>query len=93
MKAALALILAASTAMVGCSRTIERPVPVASQPSVVTTPAIIEREKSTSSATGATAQACTWASQSYSSGATSCQNHLTYKCNNGTWEQQAGPAC
>jgi len=93
MKASLALILAASTAMVGCTRVIERPTPVASQPSVISTPAIVEREKTTSSATGATAQACTWASQSYSSGATSCQNHSTYKCNNGTWEQQAAPAC
>ena len=98
MKATFVLTLAASTAafaaIVGCTRTIERPGPVAaSQPSVVTTPAIIEREKSMSSASGASAGQCMWASQQFSSGATSCQNHLTYKCNSGTWEQQAGPAC
>ena len=98
MKASFVLTLAVSTAAfaatVGCTRTIERPVPVAaSQPSVVTTPAIIEREKSMSSASGASAGACMWASQQFSSGATSCQNHLTYKCNSGTWEQQASPAC
>ena len=98
MKATFVLTLAASTvafaAVVGCTRTIEKPVPVAaSQPSVVTTPAIIEREKSSTSASGATAGQCMWASQQFSSGATSCQNHLTYKCSSGTWEQQAGPAC
>jgi hypothetical protein len=93
MKASLALILAASTAMVGCTRTVERQVPVASQPSVISTPAIVEREKTSTSASGATAGACMWASQQFSSGATSCQGHLTYKCNSGTWEQQAGPAC
>ena len=93
MKATVAVILAASTVMMGCTRTIERQVPVASQPSVISTPAIVEREKTSTSASGATAGACMWASQNYSSGATSCQNHLTYKCNNGTWEQLSAPAC
>jgi hypothetical protein len=98
MKASFVLTLAVGTtafaAMVGCTRTIERQVPVAaSQPSVVTTPAIIEREKSMSSASGATAGSCMWASQQFSSGATSCQNHMTYKCNSGTWEQLSTPAC
>ena len=97
MKASFALTLAASAAafaaMVGCTRTVERQVPVASQPSVISTPAIVEREKTTTSASGASAGACMWASQQFSSGAMSCQNHQTYKCNSGTWEQQAGPAC
>ena len=93
MKASLALILAASTAMVGCTRTVERQVPVASQPSVISTPAIVEREKTSTSASGATAGQCMWASQQYSSGATSCQAHLTYRCNNGTWEQLSAPSC
>ena len=95
MKASFALILAASTAMVGCTRIIERPVPVASSaPNVVSTPAIVEREKTTTPAAGASAApACTWASQTYSSGANSCQDHATYKCNNGTWERQSAPAC
>ena len=86
MKASLVLILAASAALLGCTR--------ASNPAVVSTPAVIERTQvQTPASAGATAApACTWASQSYSSGATSCQNHLTYRCNNGSWEQQA-PAC
>ena len=46
-------------------------------PAVVSTPAVIERTQV----------------QTPAAGATSCQNHLTYKCNSGTWEQQAGPAC
>ena len=86
MRASLVLILAASAAIVGCTR--------ASNPAVVSTPAVIERTQVQTPATGATAApSCTWASQNFSSGATSCQNHLTYKCNSGTWEQQAGPAC
>ena len=93
MKATLVLILASSTALVACTRVIERPAP--SAPSVVSTPAIVERQTQApaAAAAGATAQACTWASQSYSSGATSCQDHATYRCNNGSWERQAGPAC
>ncbi len=94
MKASIAVILGVSTLMVGCTHYVDRPVPVASQPpSVISTPAIVEREKTSSSASGATAGSCLWASQTFSSGAMSCQNHMTYKCNSGTWEQQAGPAC
>ena len=96
MKATLAVILAAGTLAVGCTRTIERQVPVAQPaPNVVSTPAIVERERTTQApAAGATtAPACTWASQTYSNGATSCQNHSTYRCNNGTWEQLTAPAC
>ena len=86
MKASLVLILAASAAVVGCARS--------PNPAVVSTPAVIERTQVQTPAAGATAApSCTWASQTFSSGATSCQNHLTYKCNSGTWEQQAGPAC
>ena len=86
MKRFLLLTLAASAAVVGCAR---QP-----NPAVVSTPAVIERTQVQTPAAGATAApACTWASQSFSSGAMSCQNHLTYKCNSGTWEQQAGPAC
>jgi len=100
MKATFVLTLAASTAafaaMVGCTRTIERQVPVAQPaPNVVSTPAIVERERTTAApAAGSTAPAaCTWASQTYSSGATSCQNHQTYRCNAGTWELLSAPAC
>ena len=86
MKASLVLILAASAAVVGCARS--------PNPAVVSTPAVIERTQVQTQAAGSTAApSCTWASQTFSSGATSCQNHLTYKCNSGTWEQQASPAC
>lgn len=86
MKRFLVLILAASAAVAGCARS--------PNPAVVSTPAVIERTQVQTPAAGATAApSCTWASQTFSSGATSCQNHMTYKCNSGTWEQQAGPAC
>jgi len=95
MKATIALILVSSTALVACTRIIERP---ASAPSVVSTPAIVERTTQAPApapAAGSTAPAaCTWASQSYSSGATSCQDHAQYRCNAGTWEKIASaPSC
>ena len=95
MKATIALILVSSTALVACTRIIERPAPAA--PSVVGTPAIVERttQVPAPAAAGSTAPAaCTWASQSYSSGATSCQDHAQYRCNAGTWEKiAAAPSC
>jgi hypothetical protein len=33
-----------------------------------------------------------WASQAYSSGAISCQEHAEFRCNNGAWERTAA-AC
>jgi hypothetical protein len=95
MKATIALILVSSTALVACTRIIERPAPAA--PSVVSTPAIVERttQAPAPAAAGSTAPAaCTWASQSYSSGASSCQDHAQYRCNAGTWEKIASaPSC
>ena len=87
MKASLVLILAASAAVVGCARS--------PNPAVVSTPAVIERTTTQAPAAGATAApaSCTWASQSFSSGATSCQNHQTYQCTNGSWQLQSAPAC
>jgi hypothetical protein len=94
MKATLALLVVSGAALAACTtRVIERPVP--SGPSVVTTPAISERvvERGPAAAAGSTAPAaCTWASQSYSSGAVSCQDHSEYRCNNGSWERTAN-AC
>jgi hypothetical protein len=63
----------------------------------VTTPAIservVERGPAPAAAAGSTAPAaCTWASQSYSSGGVSCQDHSEYRCNNGSWERTAN-AC
>ena len=96
MKATIALILVSSTALVACTRIIERPAPASAAPSVVSTPAIVERQTQApapAAAAGSTAASCNWASQSYSSGASSCQDHSTYRCNNGTWEKLAAPAC
>jgi len=97
MKRTLVLVLASSAALFGCTRIIERPAPVASQPSVVSTPAIVERTTvpGPAPAAGSTAPAaCTWASQSYSTGASSCQDHSQYRCTNGTWEKIASaPSC
>ena len=93
MKGTIALLVVSSAALAACTRVIERPVP--SSPSVVTTPAISERvvERGPAPAAGATAPAaCTWASQSYSSGAVSCQEHAEFRCNNGSWERTAN-AC
>ena len=95
MKATIALVLVTSTALVACTRIIERPTPSAA-PSVVSTPAIVERQTQApapGAAAGSTAASCNWASQSYSSGASSCQDHSIYRCNNGTWEKLAAPAC
>ncbi len=88
MKAMIALALMSSMALAACTRVIERP--VASSPSVVTTPAISERvieRPGAPAAAGATAPACTWASQSFSHGGMSCQEHSQFRCNNGTWER------
>jgi hypothetical protein len=94
MKGTIALLLVSGAALTACTtRVIERPVP--SAPSVVTTPAISERvvERGPAAAAGSTAPAaCTWASQSYSTGAVSCQENAQYRCNNGSWER-TGVAC
>ena len=87
MNRKFALIALPFVLLAACTRIIERPAP--SSPSVVTTPAISERtvERGAPAAAGATAAACTWASQSYSSGAVSCQEGAQYRCNNGSWER------
>lgn len=90
MRATIALLVVSGAALAACTtRVIERPVP--SGPSVVTTPAISERvvERSSQQAgSGATApSACTWASQTYSTGALSCQESTQFRCNNGSWER------
>ena len=98
MKATIAAIVASAATLTACTtRVVERPVPMASPaPSVVTTPAISERvvERGPApAAAGSTAPAaCMWASQTYSSGAISCQENAQFRCNNGSWER-TGPAC
>jgi hypothetical protein len=36
---------------------------------------------------GSSAAACTYASQSYSHGAVSCQDRTQYRCDNGIWNR------
>ena len=91
MKATLILVSAA-IALAGCTRVIERPVPVSGSPSVVTTPAISERVVERGApAAGATvpANTCTWAGQATSNGGMSCQQGQQFRCNNGTWDRTA----
>ena len=76
MKAILALVSAA-LAVGACTRTIEKPVAVATPPVVV----------APSAATGATGASCAWNGQPTSNGGISCQSGTQYRCNNGTWEQ------
>ena len=76
MKATIAL-LGAALAATACTRTIEREVPVATPPVVV----------SPSAASGATSASCMWNGHSTSNGGVSCQSGVQYRCNNGNWEQ------
>lgn len=79
MKATLAL-LGAALAMTACTRTIEKPVPIATAPVVVEPHA----------AAGATSPlSCMRGGQPTSNGGVSCQSGTQYRCNNGTWEQTA----
>ena len=90
MKGTITLLLVSGAALTACTtRVIERP--VQSAPSVVTTPAISERvvERGPAASGATTPAACTWASQTYSSGALSCQDHVEFRCNNGAWERTA----
>jgi hypothetical protein len=98
MKATIALTVASAALLSACTtRVIERPVPMAQPgPSVVTTPAIservVERGPAPAAAGSTSPAACMWASQTYSSGAISCQENAQFRCNNGSWER-TGPAC
>ena len=93
MKGTITLLLVSGAALTACTtRVIERP--VSSAHSVVTTPAISERvvERGPAASGATTPSACTWASQTYSSGALSCQDHVEFRCNNGAWERSVN-AC
>ena len=76
MKVTIALLSAALAAS-ACTRTIERPVAVATPPVVVTP----------SAAVGATGASCSHNGQPTSNGGSSCQSGVQYRCNNGNWEQ------
>jgi hypothetical protein len=80
MKKTIALALVATAVLAGCSR------PVVKE-TIVERPVYVDR-----AAAGATAPACTYASQSYSHGAISCQDRNQYRCDNGVWNRTAN-AC
>ena len=91
MKTTIALILVTAAALSACTRVIERP---ASPPTVVSTPAVVERSSVTGTTTAPAPApiavgACLWEGQQTSNGGTSCRDHSTFRCNNGTWEQTA----
>ena len=98
MKASIAVIVASAALTPSTTRVNQPPGPVASPaPSVVTTPAIservVERGPAPAAVAGSSAPAaCMWASQTYSSGALSCQENAQFRCNNGSWER-TGVVC
>ena len=54
---------------------------------VVERPVVTERVIERPAGAGATAPACTYASQSYSAGSVSCQEGREFRCTNGAWER------
>jgi len=83
MKRTIALLFVSAVVVTGCSR------PVVKE-TVVERPVVVE--KAPAAATGATAPACTYASQSYSHGSVSCQDRSQFRCDNGIWSRTAN-AC
>jgi hypothetical protein len=90
MKTTFAMILVTSTVLAaGCTRVIERQ---ASPPTVVSTPAVVERSSSAGATTApapVAPGACLWEGQQTSSGGMSCRDHTQYRCNSGNWESTA----
>ena len=77
MKLSLALMSIAALLVAGCTR------PVVKE-TVVERPVYVDRP----AAVGASANpGCTYASQSFSHGALSCQDRTEFKCDNGTWRR------
>jgi hypothetical protein len=83
MKRSIALMFASAVVLSGCARPVVKETTVVERPAtVVERPVVIERP----AAVGATLPAsCTYASQSYSHGALSCQDRTEFKCSNGNW--------
>lgn len=76
MKRTIAVMFISAVAVTGCSRP-------AVKETVVERPVVVER----AAASGASAPACTYASQSYSHGSVSCQDRNQYRCDNGVWNR------
>jgi len=76
MKRTIAVMFISAIAVTGCSRP-------AVKETVVERPVVVDR----AAASGASAPACTYASQSYSHGSVSCQDRNQYRCDNGVWNR------
>jgi hypothetical protein len=72
----IALMLFAAVVVAGCSRPVVRE-------TVVEKPIIVDRPATA----GASAASCTYASQTYTQGAISCQEKTEFRCNSGNWER------
>jgi hypothetical protein len=97
MQRAMFIAVGLTSAIAAChthERVVERPVvtreTVVEKPTIVERPAtVIERP----AVIGSTAPSCTYASQSYSHGALSCQDHAEFRCNGGNWERSSAARC
>ena len=72
-----ALLLFSAVALAGCSRPVVRE-------TVVEKPIIVDRPAAAGSSA---ASSCTYASQTYTQGAISCQEKTEFRCNSGNWER------
>jgi hypothetical protein len=72
----VALMFISAVIVTGCSR------PVVKE-TIVERPVVLDR----GAASGATAAACTYASQAYSHGSVACQDRYQYRCENGVWNR------
>jgi hypothetical protein len=82
-KLSLSLMLIPVVLLAGCSRPVVKETVVEKQPVIVERPAPAPAP----AAAGATVPSCTYASQSYSHGAISCQDRTQYRCDNGIWNR------
>jgi hypothetical protein len=76
MKRTIAVMFISAIAVTGCSR-----------PVVKENRGRAPGRGRQAAATGASAPACTYASQSYSHGSVSCQDRNQYRCDNGVWNR------
>jgi hypothetical protein len=72
----IALMLFAALVVAGCARPVVRE-------TVVEKPIIVDRP----AAAGSSTASCTYASQTYTQGAISCQEKAEFRCNSGNWER------
>ena len=84
MKLSFALMLVPAVLLAGCSRPVVKET-IVERP--VVQERVVERQVPVPAAGATGPAACTFASQSYSHGALSCQDRTEFKCDNGTWRR------